>query len=160
MPANKKKRLEILIDNERNDLIENHLIKNNIPCLSMFESKYYDIFSYDQSDSNEISTLNIEHLKFIALKANSYWKPIAREMKIFNENQISEIERNTSLSTMSQKLSLVLQLWLKKELIKKSQGENFDLKINKNIVKLEDLTKILKACRLNKISEELLNHCD
>jgi hypothetical protein len=154
MPVNKKKRLDILVDNEAS-LFENHLIKNS--SLNIFASNYQNILGCDQSDSsrgsNEISNLHSGHLKFIAFNANSFWKPIAREMRIFNESQILEIERNTSLSTMSQKLGLVLQLWLNKEMRKHSENSE---NVNRRILKLEDLTKILKACRLNKISEELL----
>lgn len=147
-PANKKHRLDILIDNDTNSLIENLLTKSS----SNFLSKYEGIPIGDQTDSNRItSSLKSKHLDFVAANANIHWKPIAREIKLLNECQILEIERSPKFLSMSQKLEFVLQIWLKK------QQENRDA--NGRCFHLENLVKILQNCRLNKIKEELLMQC-
>lgn len=114
-------------------------------------SKYGNVLS-DQSDSNKMANINNATtkevaLEFVAMKANFHWKPIAREVRLFNEGQILELERSAQFSSMSQKLKYVLQIWLKKQL---------ELHGTENFKCLESLLKILTTCRLNKVKEELL----
>lgn len=156
--ANKKQRLDILIDTKRNNLIENLLSKKSI-ANSNFLSKYGNVLGEDeddrggdQTDSHRgiMQSLSFEHLEFIANRARGHWKAIARELKLIDECEILEIEHSQKISGLQEKLAFVLKLWWEKQ-----QRMNQDENSNK-CRHLEDLFGVLTACRLNKVKEELL----
>ena len=150
-PACKKQRLDILL--ETNGIDTDHLLDNLLQtggsAASHFISRYGNVLS-DQGDSNGACGLKWEHLDFVAARANLHWKPIAREVRLFSEAQILELERSARLAGMGQKLKYVLQVWLGKELEGQGVGS---FKAGKC---LDSLLKILTTCRLNKVKEELL----
>ena len=159
--ANKKQRLDILIDTNTNNLIENLLSKKSI-ANSNFLSKYGNVLvedendhSGDQTDSNRVikkQTLTSEHLEFVANKARGFWKPIAREIKILDECEILEIQHSQKFISLQDKLRFVLKVWWDKQ-----QGNNCDENsYSKRCGKLERLLQILSACRLNKVKQELI----
>ncbi len=112
------------------------------------------LFDDEQSDSNYISSGSVEcrmvltskHLEYVANEAHAYWKHIAREINL-NESQIVQIENNDKFLSLSQKLKFVLELW------RCNQQSNTGGKI---YVTLDNLFKILTACRLNKIKGKIL----
>lgn len=124
-------------------LDSNNCYKEAITC-----NKKENLLS-DQSDNNSLLThnrpisssilLTNKHLEYVAHKACSFWKPIAREIK-FNESQIMEIEKSTAYAKLDEKLYHVLSLWINKQ---SNQSENY--------FTLDNLLKLLTACRLNKI---------
>ena len=85
---------------------------------------------------------NNEIVEFLASKAVSYWKHIAREMDL-NENQIVAIDRTFAFD---KKIEIVVDVWLRRHENIMSNKEDYVLK----------LAKILGNCQLNKIKKELL----
>ncbi|CAF0938229.1 unnamed protein product [Brachionus calyciflorus] len=141
-----KKKFDSL--NQIDNLIPN---KRKRVCLDVgFDNEYYlcdsNRVAADQTDSN-IENLNRNSqrnkiIDFIGQRAVGYWKHIAREMDM-NENQIVSIERNFDYE---RKIRIVVDLWLKR-------NENLIGKQEDNVLKL---AKILSNCKLNKIKNELL----
>ncbi len=120
----------------------NSCFNEMISCTKDIDSKY---LLSDQSDNNKQTKhmasiiLTNKHIEYVASKASSHWKPIAREIK-FNESQILEIEKNSNHLNLNEKLYHVLKLWISKA------ANN-----NENYFTLDKLLKILTACRLNKV---------
>jgi len=121
-------------------------------CLesSNYLTGYDTLFDHHQTDSNQYLTnldrnsmnakrqkasVNKEHVEFIAERAKSHWKHIARELDI-NESDISEIERN-SHGEHSNKLRSVLNIWLNKR--------------NENDASFSRILSALTSCNLNKL---------
>jgi hypothetical protein len=111
---------------------------------------YDALVDQHQTDSNQYLTsldrnmmnvkrqkviVNKEHIEFIADRAKSHWKHIARELDI-NESDISEIEKNCS-GEQSSKLRNVLNVWLNRR--------------NENDASFPRLISALISCNLNKL---------
>jgi hypothetical protein len=140
--------------NKKKKMNENYLVENS--CLIN-----------DQTDSNALNfKQNIvaksdgqefEVVEFLAERANSYWKHLAREMNL-RECQIVDIDRNRLYSINSDKLKAVLYIYLNQ--IKRKSDENFSndkLKSSGFSCFMNQLIQVLNSCRLNNIKNELLN---
>jgi uncharacterized protein YejL (UPF0352 family) len=114
----------------------------------------------DQSDSSSNTFIgcsqlqantfiNNEHIEFLADKARTYWKHMAREMNL-SECQIVEIDKNGNLTSFN-KLKAVLDLWMDQQRCANSQNRE-----NLNQIKFCTIVSVLTTCRLNKIKDEFL----
>jgi hypothetical protein len=117
--------------------------RNNIDNNYLNEFKKFDqnYLLNDQSDNNNVKSsilLTNKHIEYVASKACTHWKPIAREIRI-NESQIIEIDKKSL--KQDEKLYQVLNLWITSK---------------ENHFTLDNLLKILTACRLNKIKGKLI----
>jgi hypothetical protein len=119
--------------------IRNNLDNNYLNEFKKFDQNY---LLNDQSDNNNFVKSSIlltnKHIEYVASKACTHWKPIAREIRI-NESQIIEIDKKSL--KQDEKLYQVLNLWITSK---------------ENHFTLDNLLKILTACRLNKIKGKLI----
>ena len=161
----KRQRVNTLSDSEY-EIVENLISQhgdflfnesNKKPSLRSDELAKYGYFLAEQTDSNSIAhephnRLTNEHIEFVANKARIYWKPIAREIKLFNECQLLEIEKSDKFSNPYLKLSFILRAWVQRQQQLLQQNSQ-----NNEYFKLDNLIKLLTACRLNKVKGKLFN---
>jgi len=161
----KRQRVNTLSDSEY-EIVENLISQhgnflfnesnhNKKPSLRSDDLAKYGYFLTEQTDSNSIAhqphnRLTNEHIEFVANKARIYWKPIAREIKLFNECQLLEIEKSDKFSNPYLKLSFILRAWVQRQQQNSQNNEYF---------KLDNLIQLLAACRLNKVKDELISQC-
>lgn len=130
--------------------IDNYMTKRKRSCIESFNSEYYLCDSGRKGATSDQSDSNIENnfmytnqiVDFFASKAVGYWKHIAREMDL-NENQIVAIDRTFDFD---KKIKIVIDIWLRRYENIVSKKEDYVLK----------LAKILGNCQLNKVKKELL----